>query len=189
MAELIDYLNREQVGQTDQWAIKEKQTGVDRVSLGGSLASNVHGRGLQFPPMINDVESFLLVDAFGKLHKCSRSENSELFSLAIGGYGLFGVIAHVTLRLVPRTKVQRIVDIIAVKDLLPEVDKRIQQGFVYGDCQYSTDLETEAGSHAGVLACYRPVDNTTPIVEDQLQLSDNDWAQLYTLAHQQEASL
>ena len=45
--ELIGYLIREQPGQDKQWSIREKQTGVDRVSLGGSLASNIHGRGLQ----------------------------------------------------------------------------------------------------------------------------------------------
>jgi FAD/FMN-containing dehydrogenase len=131
--ELIDYLVREQAGQQMQWAIREKQTGVDRVSLGGSLASNIHGRGLRFPPIISDVESFVLVDAQGKLHTCNRRENQELFALAIGGYGLFGIIAQVTLRLVPRTKVERVVEVIAVKDLLPSVEKRIEQGFVYGD--------------------------------------------------------
>ncbi len=180
--ELIDHLNSEQAGQREAWAIREKQTGVDRVSLGGSLAANVHGRGLRFPPIVSDVESIVLVDADGKAHVCSRRENSELFALAIGGYGLFGVIAQVNLRLVPRTKVERIVEIIAVKDLLPAIDARIQGGFVYGDCQYSTDLDTDADSHAGVLACYRPVDATAPIREDQKQLSNKDWAELYNLA-------
>ncbi len=33
--ELIAYLEREQAGRPDQWAIREKQTGVDRVSLAG----------------------------------------------------------------------------------------------------------------------------------------------------------
>ena len=99
---LIAYLERQQAGQATQWGIRQKQTGVDEVSIGGSLASNIHGRGLRFPPIISDVESFVLVDAAGRVHTCSRRENRELFALAIGGYGLFGVIAHVTLRLVPR---------------------------------------------------------------------------------------
>jgi FAD/FMN-containing dehydrogenase len=180
--ELIDYLDREQVGRPHPWAIREKQTGVDRVSLGGSLAANVHGRGLRFPPIVSDVESFVLVGADGKLLTCSRRENPEPFALAIGGYGLFGVIAQVTLRLVPRTKVERVVEVIAVKDLLPWVDKRLQQGFVYGDCQYSTDLETDERSHAGVFSCYRPVDEDTPVPKDQKQLSTKDWGELYTLA-------
>jgi FAD/FMN-containing dehydrogenase len=180
--ELIGYLIDQQAGQADSWAIREKQSGVDRVSLGGSLASNIHGRGFQFPPIIGDVESFLLVDAQGKLQTCSRQENAQLFALAIGGYGLFGVIAQVTLRLVPRTKVQRVVELIAVKDLLPQVEKKIQQGFVYGDCQYSTDLEIDASSHAGVFSCYRPVDNSTPIPAEQKHLSEQQWGELYTLA-------
>ncbi len=180
--ELINYLHREQAGVPKPWAIREKQTGVDRVCLGGSLAANIHGRGLRFPPIISDVESFVLIDANGKLHICSRRENPNLFALAIGGYGLFGVIVQVTLRLVPRTKVQRVVEVIAVKDLLPWVEKRLRQGFVYGDCQYSTDLETDAESHAGVFSCYRPVDPDTPIPKEQKQFSGKDWAELYSLA-------
>ena len=116
------------------------------------------------------------------MHTCSRRENSELFALAIGGYGLFGVIAQVNLRLVPRTKVERVVEIIAVKDLLPWVEKRIEQGYVYGDCQYSTYLQPDAQTHPGVFSCYRPVDAATPMPKDQKQLSAKDWAELYTLA-------
>lgn len=180
--ELIGHLQREQAGQAQSWAIREKQTGVDRVSLGCSLAANIHGRGLRSPPIIGDVESFVLLDAHGQLQACSRRENAELFSLAIGGYGLFGIITQVTLRLVPRTKVQRVVEVIAVKDLLPWVDQRLQEGFVYGDCQYSTDLEAEAPSHAAVFACYRTVPLDTPIAKDQKQLTGKDWAELYNLA-------
>ncbi len=180
--ELIEYLQAEQAGQNESWAIREKQTGVDRVSLGGSLASNVHGRGLRFPPIVADVESFMLLTADGKLQKCSRDENQELFSLAIGGYGLFGIIVHVTLRLVKRTKVQRMVEVIPVKDLLPWVEKRLATGFVYGDCQYSTDLDAEAVAHAGVFSCYRPVALDTPIPTQQKQLSAQDWIEFYTLA-------
>ena len=66
--ELIDYLQAEQAGQHESWAIREKQTGVDRVSVGGSLASNIHGRGLKFPPMVSCIESFTLLTADGKLH-------------------------------------------------------------------------------------------------------------------------
>lgn len=180
--ELIDYLQRDQMGQAKAWAIREKQTGVDHVSLGGSLASNIHGRGLRHPPFVGDIESFVLLDAAGKLHTCSRRENAELFSLAIGGYGIFGVVVQVTLRLVARSKIQRVVEVIPVKDLLGWLDKRLAQGFEFGDCQYATDLDSESGTHPGVFACYKPVDAATPIPQDQKQLSGKDWAELYTLA-------
>lgn len=180
--ELIDYLHHEQREHRTAWAIREKQTGVDRVTLAGSLSSNIHGRGLRFPPIIGDIESFVLMDAKGEAHTCSRRENPELFALAIGGYGLFGIILKITLRLVPRTKLERVVEVIAVKDLIPRVTERIRQGFVYGDCQYSTDLETDAQLHAGVFSCYRPVDLNAPVPKQQKQLSPQDWSDLYTLA-------
>jgi FAD/FMN-containing dehydrogenase len=180
--ELIEHLLRVQAGRPNPWGIREKQTGVDRVSLGGSLSSNIHGRGLKFPPMVGDIESFTLMDAAGEVRECSRRENPELFSLAIGGYGLFGLVTHVTLRLVPRTKVRRVVEVIAVKDLLLAVEKRVKDGFEYGDCQYSTDLLGEAPAHAGVFSCYKPVSADTPIPEGQKQLSREDWAELYGLA-------
>jgi FAD/FMN-containing dehydrogenase len=185
--DLIEYLHREQADRDIQWAIREKQTGVDRVSIGGSLAANAHGRGLRFPPLVCDVESFLLIDAEGDVHCCSRRENQELFSLAIGGYGLFGVIANVTLRLVHRVKVRRVVQIIPVRDLLPWVDTRIEQGFMYGDCQYETDLRKDAAAHLGVFACYVPVGPDTLIPEHQRELSASDWIDLYRLARTNKA--
>lgn len=180
--ELIDYLLREQAGLEKQWGIREKQTGVDHLTIGGSLAANIHGRGLQFPPFIGDIESFGLLDANGNLLTCSRSENRELFSLAIGGYGLFGIVTRVTLRLVQRKKVQRVVELIAVKDLIPRIEERIKDGFLYGDCQYSMDMSGEADFHQGVFSCYKPVSFTTPIPSEQKHLTGKDWAELYTLA-------
>jgi FAD/FMN-containing dehydrogenase len=180
--ELIDWLVNKQAGQPKQWGIRQKQTGVDEVTLGGSLASNIHGRGLRFKPMIGDIESFVLVDAQGRPRTCSRTENAELFSLAIGGYGLFGVVAQVTLRLAPRSKVERVVKIIPVKDLLAEIEPFMREGCQYGDCQYSTDLATEAAVHPGVMACYRPVPADTPIAGAQKQLSKAEWVGLYRLA-------
>src|SRR6266699_3067994 len=63
-------------------------------------------------PLISNIESFTLVTADGKPIRCSREENGELFRLAIGGYGIFGLIDTVTLRLVPRQKLRRVVEII-----------------------------------------------------------------------------
>jgi FAD/FMN-containing dehydrogenase len=94
-----------------------KLDGADRLCLGGALAANVHGRGLRMKPIIDDVESLTLVDAEGKTHHCSRKENPELFRLAIGGYGLFGVIYSLTLRLAPRRKLQRTVEIQEINGL------------------------------------------------------------------------
>jgi FAD/FMN-containing dehydrogenase len=180
--ELIDHLNRTQKDAARPWAIRQKQTGVDRVTIAGSMSANAHGRGLRFPPMISDVESFVLIDADGKAKTCSRKENAELFQLAIGGYGLFGIIAQVKLRLVPRAKVERIVKVIAVRDLLENVTQRIKDGFEFGDGQFATDVTSSDQPHQSVFSCYRPVPIDTEIKESQKQLSQEDWSKLYFLA-------
>jgi len=115
--QVIGYLLKAQEGHPKRWGIAQKQT-ADWLSMGGSLGSNVHGQGLQMRPFIQDVESFVLIDSHGKEHRCSRHENTQLFRLAIGGYGLFGIIYSVTLRLVTRKKVERVVEIISVEHLM-----------------------------------------------------------------------
>ncbi len=70
-------------------------------SVGGSLSVNCHGWQFGKPPIASSVERFRLMKADGEIVTCSRSENRELFSLVLGGYGLFGVILDADLRVVP----------------------------------------------------------------------------------------
>jgi FAD/FMN-containing dehydrogenase len=137
--------------------------------------------------LIDDVESFLLVDATGELRRCSRSENAELFRLAIGGYGLFGIVVQVTLRLSPRTKLRRDVEIIHIEDLMAAFETRIAGGYLYGDFQFSTDPASDGFLRRGVFACYRPVDPATPVAEDQHELGREDWLRLLHLGHTDRA--
>ena len=171
-------------GQT--WGIAQKQTGADRLSMAGTIAANAHGRGLKMKPFVSDVESFVLVDATGTAHMCSRTENPELFRLVHGGYGLFGVVTSVRLRLVPRRKVERVVEIRTVDDLIAAFEKRITDGFQYGDFQFSIEHASEDFLHRGVFSCYRPVPIDTPIPPAEKQLTDVNWRQLLYLAHTDE---
>ncbi|MGH9317269.1 MAG: FAD-binding protein [Thermoanaerobaculia bacterium] len=181
--QLVDWLLTAQVGRTRQWGIAQKQTGADRLSLGGGLAANVHGRGLTMKPMISDVEAFDLIDASGEARRCSRSENPELFRLCVGGYGLFGAVTSVRLRLTPRQKVERIVEILTVNDLMSAFQRRIADGFLYGDFQFAINEKSEDFLRKGVFSCYRPVDPATPVPANQRELSEQDWERLLYLAH------
>jgi len=180
---LVDHLVRVQNGRLRQWGIVQKQTGADRLTIGGALAANVHGRGLAFPPFVADVESFTLMDGRGLVRRCSRQQNAELFGLAIGGYGLLGVVSEVTLRLAPRRKIQRVVEVVGTDGLAERFDRRIREGFVYGDCQYATDPASDDFLRRGVFSCYRPVDDRTPIDAGQKELSLADWDRLLLLSH------
>ena len=168
------------------WGIAQKQTGADRLTMAGTIAANAHGRGLKMKPFVSDVESFVLVDATGTARTCSRTENSDLFRLVHGGYGLFGIVTSVQLRLAPRKKVERIVEIRLVDDLMGGFEKRIADGFQYGDFQFSIDHASEDFLHKGVFSCYRPVPIDTPIPPAEKELSNDNWKQLLYLAHTDE---
>jgi FAD/FMN-containing dehydrogenase len=181
--ELIDGLLDMQQGQPQPWGIIQKQTGADRLTLGGALGANIHGRGLTLQPMIGDVESFTLVDAEGTARTCSRSENPELFRLAIGGYGLFGAITRVRLRLMRRRKLERVVRLIDVDELMPAFTQRIADGFLYGDCQFSTDLPSDGFLKTGVFSCYRALPDEAAMPADVKELGEDNWRSLYLLSH------
>jgi len=180
---LVDYLMVSQRGRDRQWGISQKQTGADKFSIGGSLGANIHGRGLRMKPFISDVASFVLLDADGNVRACDRQRDAELFRLAIGGYGLFGVITSVRLRLAPRRKLRRLVEILLVDDLMPAFENRIAEGFLYGDLQFSVDRDSEDFLRKGVFSCYQPVGDHTTIPEGQKELSEKDWRELIYLLH------
>jgi FAD/FMN-containing dehydrogenase len=165
------------------WAIAQKQTGADALTIGGALASNVHGRGLTMKPIVSDVESFVLIDGQGRPIRCSREENIDRFRLAIGGYGLFGVVSSVSLRLVPRRKLRRVVELQNIDDIMSRFDDRIRNGFLYGDFQFAIDPQTDDFLHRGVFSCYQPLDDAAAIPNGQKELSGEDWNRLLVLAH------
>jgi len=181
--ELLDYLSRVQAGRDKQWGIMQKQTGADRLSIGGALASNVHGRGLKFRPIIDQVDSFTLMDSSGSIRRCSREENSDLFRLVIGGYGLFGIVTSVRLRLWERRRVQRIVEIRDMKNIMQSFEQRIADGYLYGDFQFATDSSRDSFLRRGVFSCYRPVDPATPLTVNPTRFRPEDWARLTYYSH------
>jgi FAD/FMN-containing dehydrogenase len=178
---LLDYL-----GPT-RWAVAQKQTGADRLSIGGAISANVHGRGLIMKPLIDDLESFVLIDAAGEALTCSREENGDLFRLATGGYGLFGCIYSARLRLAPRRLLERVVEVPLLDELMPLFEERTRDGFLYGDFQFAIDPASDEFLRRGVFSCYRPVEHADAPPEEQRALSTEDWQRLIHLAHADKA--
>ena len=96
-SEVIPFLNKHGLS-------VEVMQSNDDFSIGGSLSVNCHGWQFNRPPIDCTMQSFRLMLADGTIVKCSRTENQELFSLVLGGYGLFGIILDADLRVVPNEK-------------------------------------------------------------------------------------
>lgn len=172
-----------QPGPVKWWGIRQKQTGADQLTLGGSIAANAHGRGLLMAPIGDDIEDLTLVDARARVVCCSREENPELFALAIGGYGLFGIVVAATLRLGPRLKLRRIVNIIDIDDAPAAVQRQVAEGSLYGDFQYAIDPTDRSFLRRGVMACYEPAPEGSQMTADSTDLSNDAWTELLHLAH------
>lgn len=172
-----------QRGTGPAFGIRQKQTGADRLTLGGAVSANIHGRGLTAQPFVADIEGLEVVTATGEVVRCSRAENAPLFRHVVGGYGLFGVVTAVTLRLVPRVKVERRVARLDIAEVIDAFDERIAAGHLYGDFQFATAPESPEFLRTGVLSSYRPVEDDRPIPDGQRRLSQRDWNELLALAH------
>lgn len=185
--DLMSFYLKAQQNQPRQWGIAQKQGGLDRLTMGGTLSANAHGHTLTRKPIVGDVESFELINASGNAIRCSRVLNPELFRIVIGGYGLFGVISRVRLRLIRRQKLVRRVRWAETDSLIEAIDKHIAQGALYGDFQYSIDSQSKDFMRRGILTAYLPADSQNKPTQDAPGLSEADLAELLYLAHTNKA--
>lgn len=121
----------------------------DDFSIGGSLSVNCHGWQFNRPPIDSTVESIRLMLANGKIVECSRNENHELFSLVLGGYGLFGIILDADLRVVPNEKYRierlNVSSVDYVKILTEKISDTNDVAMVYGRLRVTADNFLQEG--------------------------------------------
>jgi FAD/FMN-containing dehydrogenase len=116
--EVIDYLRP--LGRSP--AIMQSN---DSFSVGGSLSVNCHGWQFNSPPIASSVDSFRLLQADGTIVRCSRDAHADLFSLALGGYGLFGVILDAELRVVPDATYRLEQHVVPLNESMAIFDSRV----------------------------------------------------------------
>ena len=180
---LIEWLNSNQKTEETPLSIIQKQTGADELSLGGAISSNIHGRVLGRKPIIDDVISFDITAPDGQHIHCDRNNNSDLFSLAIGGYGLFGFIDSIQLKLTEKQRLVREVAEISIEEVIPFLENKITKGAEFGDFQYMTDESSSDFLSKGIVSVYSPIENAHIATKEGVGLSAEDWKNLYLLAH------
>jgi len=85
------------------WSPKVMQSNHD-FGVAATYSVNAHGWPVPFGPMGSTVRSLRMVLPSGDLVTCSPSENADLFNLAMGGYGLIGVIVDLEVEMVKNTR-------------------------------------------------------------------------------------
>ncbi len=79
---------------------KVMQSNAD-FGVASTFSVNAHGWPMPYGPMGSTVRSVQMMLADGSLVTASRSENTELFAAAMGGYGLIGLITALEVEAVP----------------------------------------------------------------------------------------
>jgi FAD/FMN-containing dehydrogenase len=112
-------------------------------SVGGSISVNCHGWQIGRPPIAATVRALRLMLADGSIVQCSREENAELFSAALGGYGLFGIFLEAEMTVVPNRRYTLSRFIVPTNALLPAWDEavagRAGTELVYGRLNVSAE--------------------------------------------------
>lgn len=98
-----------------KYAVKAMQS-TDIFTVGGSISVNAHGMDHHAGSVGSSIRSMRVMLADGSIVSVSRDENPELFSLVVGGYGLFGVILDVELDVVDNDVYVTEREIVSYKD-------------------------------------------------------------------------
>lgn len=95
-------------------------------TVGGSISVNAHGRDPRYGPIISTVRSFRLLRPDGDVVHVDRETDAELFGLALGGFGLFGVILDVDLEVTRNVLCERRIAVMDYQDYPAYFKQRIR---------------------------------------------------------------
>jgi hypothetical protein len=153
------FLHHAQKDNADAWAPRQFPSHFLDYSIGGAVSSNIiHSNRLLGTPLIKDIKAIDIIDTSGKLQHINRTLNPHLFYLAIGGYGLFGVITGIELNLSKKLILQRSISTLSIENLSVELDKHIQSGTLYFELFLNTNEKDSHFLQNGILSTYCQVD-------------------------------
>lgn len=140
-----------------QFAIMSMQS-TDVFSVGGSISVNAHGMDHRSGAVENSIKQMRVMLADGTIKTVSRTENSDLYEMVVGGYGLSAVILEVELQLVPNELYTSRRELISYQDFptkFTEINQNDNIGLMY------THLSTAPGENflkEGIVYVYEKSD-------------------------------
>lgn len=79
---------------------------IDVQSIAGAISTGTHGTGVTFGTLATQVVGLTIMTAAGEIVECSADQNPDIFKAAQVSLGALGVLAAVTLRVVPARRLR-----------------------------------------------------------------------------------
>lgn len=95
-------------------------------TLGGAFSVNAHGWAVPLGPVGTTVRSLRLMLADGEVVTLSRTDEPELFGLAMGGYGLLGAILDFEMEMVPDAVLAPTVELMPASQFGPRFQQAVR---------------------------------------------------------------
>lgn len=130
--------------------------------VAATFSVNAHGWPAPYGPFGSTVRGLHLMLANGDVVACSPTENAELFSLAMGGYGLFGVIVDLEVAMTDNELLRPTYELMPAAQIGPRMAASLAQDasirMVYGRLA----VDAQRFLREALLVTLRPVAGTPP---------------------------
>jgi FAD-linked oxidoreductase len=119
LAKLNDELDRRGLALPNLGDIAEQ-------TVAGATSTGTHGTGLRLPGLAAGIVGLRIVLADGRVVDCSAIEEPELFHCARVGLGALGIVATITLAVVPAFNLRAVEQPLRVDAVLAELDAHVE---------------------------------------------------------------
>jgi FAD/FMN-containing dehydrogenase len=143
--------------------------------VASTFCVNAHGWPVPRGPFGSTVRSLRMILTDGSLVTCSRTENSELFGLAMGGYGLFGVIVDLDVEMTENLLLVPKVEIMPAEAFSPKFIDAVTRDATTKMAYGRLSIERSSFFQEALLTTYHPHPNplvALPAVENRNGMTD-----------------
>lgn len=143
------------------WSPAVMQSNND-FGVAATFSVNAHGWPVPYGPMGATVRSLRMIVPSGDLVTCSPTQNADLFNMAMGGYGLVGVILDLEVDMVPNSRLVPTFDTMAASAFPAAFQAAIQDPGVtmaYG----RLNVERASFFERALLVTYRQTDDQSAL--------------------------
>ena len=130
--------------------------------VAGTFSVNAHGWPVPYGPFGSTVRSMRLMLASGELVTCSLAENPELFALAMGGYGLFGVIVDLEVAMTENQLLKPTPELLPAAQLGPRLVASIALDPAVRMAYGRLAIDAKRFLREALLVTFRPVPGAPP---------------------------